>query len=82
MRLEGSQILSRLGIFQSGEMVRLWLKGEWAEIMMIGFQISGDPAPSAMKPSSLRLMEKALLALRANDGSQAEALLRKALKIQ
>ena len=82
MRLEGSQILSRLGIFQSGEMVRLWLKGEWVDIMMVGFQISGEAAPSAMKPSSLRLMEKALVALRADDGLQAENLLRKALEIQ
>ncbi|MCX6082325.1 MAG: hypothetical protein NTW32_22585 [Chloroflexi bacterium] len=82
LRLEGSQILSRYNIFHSGEMIRLWLKGSWAEIMMIGFQISRDAEPSTLKQSTLRLMEKAINAFHANNAPEAEVHLRKALEIQ
>ncbi len=82
LRLEGSQILSRYNIFHSGEMIRLWLKESWTEIMMIGFQISRDAEPSTLKPSTLRLMEKAINALHAKNAPEAEVHLRKALEIQ
>jgi len=82
IRLEGSQILSKYKIFHSGEMVRLWLKESWTEIMMIGFQISRDAEPSTLKPSTLRLMEKAINALHAKNGPEAEVHLRKAIEIQ
>ena len=82
LRLKGSQILSRFNIFNSGEMIRLWLKGSWTEIMMIGFQISHDAVPSTLKPSTLALMEKAINALHAKNGPEAEGHLRKAIEIQ
>ena len=82
LRLEGSQILSRYNIFHSGEMIHLWLKESWTEIMMIGFQISRDAEPSTLKPSTLRLMEKAINALHTKNAQEAEVHLRKALEIQ
>ena len=82
LRLEGSQILSKYNIFHSGEMIRLWLKESWTEIMMIGFQISRDAEHSTLKQSTLRLMEKAINALHAKNGTEAEVYLRKALEIQ
>ena len=82
IRLEASQILSKYNIFHSGEMIRLWLKESWTEIMMIGFQISRDAEPSTLKQSTLRLMEKAINALHAKNAPEAEVHLRKALEIQ
>lgn len=83
LRLDAAQILSKHGIFKSGEMIDLWLEGEWRPIMMMGFQISYDsPERSTLKPAAQNLMEKAIYALRDKKGAEAEAHLRKALEIQ
>ena len=83
LRLDASQILSKHGIFKSGEMVDLWLEGEWKPIMMMGFQISYDsPERPTLKPAAQHLMEKAIYALREKKGAEAETHLRKALEIQ
>ena len=83
LRLDASQILSKHGIFKSGEMIDLWLEGEWKPIMMMGFQISHDPPQRpTLKPAAQHLMEKAVYALRAKKGDEAESHLRKALEIQ
>ncbi|RPJ52069.1 MAG: hypothetical protein EHJ95_04520, partial [Methanobacteriota archaeon] len=83
LRLEASQILSKHGVFESGESVNLWLEGEWKLIMMLGFQIYYDsPEKPTLKPAAQRLMEKAIYALREEKGAEAEIHLRKALEIQ
>jgi len=83
LRLEASQILSKHGAFKSGSMVDMWIKGEWRPIMMLGFQISYDPPEQpSIKPAAQKLMEKAINALHAHEGEQAENHLRNALKIQ
>ena len=83
LRLEGSQILSKHGVFKSGEMVDLWIEGEWKSIMLLGFQISYDPPERpTLKPAAQKLMEKGIYALREKKGVEAEIHLRKALAIQ
>ncbi len=83
LRLEASQILSRHGVFKSGEAVDLWLEGEWKAIMMLGFQIYYDsPEKPNLKPSAQRLMEQAIYALREGDGAKAEGFLRYAIHTQ
>jgi tetratricopeptide (TPR) repeat protein len=83
LRLDASQILTKHGVFKSGEMVELWLEGEWKQIMMMGFQISYDPPKRpTLKPAAQHLMEKAIYALRERKGAEAETHLRKALEIQ
>lgn len=83
LRLDASQILSKHGVLKSGEMVDLWLEGEWKPIMMMGFQISYDPPERpTLKPAAQHLMEKAVFALRAKKSDEAESHLRKALEIQ
>jgi len=83
LRLDASQILSKHGALKSGEMVDLWLEGEWKPIMMMGFEISYDPPERpTLKPAAQHLMEKAVYALRAENGGEAESHLRKALEIQ
>jgi len=83
LRLKASQILSKHGIFKSGETIELWLAGEWKPIMMMGFQISYDPPEKpTLKPTGQKLMEQAIYALRDDKGAEAEIYLRKALEIQ
>ncbi len=81
LRLEASQILSRHGYFKPGIMVKLWLEGKWQEIMMLGFQINYDAAPSPFRPANQRQYELAAEAIRSSDGAKAEGLLRKLLEI-
>jgi len=83
LRLDTSQILTKQGIFKSGEKIKLWLDGEWKSILLFGFQISYEaPEQSPLKPAAQRLMEQAISALREGDGTKAEFHLRKALEIQ
>ncbi len=83
LRLEASQLLTKHGVFTSGETVDLWLQGEWRPIMMMGFQIHFDaPEKSTLKPAAYRLMEQAIHALREEDGAKAEVHLHEAIEIQ
>jgi tetratricopeptide (TPR) repeat protein len=83
LRLEASQLLSKHGVFESGESVNLWFEGEWKPIMMLGFQIYYDsPEKPTLKPAAQRLMEKAIYALREEKAAEAEIHLRKAIEIQ
>jgi len=82
-RVNASQVLSKLGVFPSGEQVELWMQGAKRPILMLGFQISYEPAGrSLLKPPALHLMEQATNALYAEEYAKAESLLRKAVGIQ
>lgn len=82
-RLEASQILSKHGIFKTGNTIELSLEGERRPIMMLGFQITYDALKqSKLKPAAQHLMGQAIYALRDKDGVKAEIHLRKALEIQ
>lgn len=83
LRLNASQLVTKYGLVKSGELVNLWLDGEWRPVLMLGFQIVQEPmGQETLKPAVLRLMEKAVTALREKDGINAETYLRKALNIQ
>jgi tetratricopeptide (TPR) repeat protein len=83
LRLQASQVLSKHGIFKPGELVDIWLKGEWTAIMMFGMKISYDSQKEpTLKPAAQRLMEQAIYALQDDEGEKAEKYLRKALEIQ
>jgi tetratricopeptide (TPR) repeat protein len=82
-RLDASQILSKHGIFKSGETIDLWLKGEQNPIMMLGFQITYDAVEQhTLRPAAQHLMEQAIHALREGNGAKGEGYLRKAIEIQ
>lgn len=40
LRMEAAQMLTKHGIFKSGETIDLWIEGESRPLMMLGFQIS------------------------------------------
>ncbi len=83
LRMEAAQMLTKHGIFKSGETIDLWIEGASRPLMMLGFQISYDAQDRPkLKPAAQRLMEQAIYALRDEDGAQAEIHLRKALEIQ
>jgi len=83
LRLEAAQILSKHGVFKSGSTVEMWREGELHPLMMMGFQISYDPPEKpVLKPAVQKLMEKAIHALHAYEGEQAETHLRKAIQMQ
>lgn len=83
LRMEAAQLLTKYGIFKSGDTIDLWVEGESRPLMMLGFQISYDAQDRPkLKPAAQRLMEQAIYALRDEDGAKAEIHLRKALEIQ
>ena len=78
-RLDAAQIVNQAGLLPSGP-VRLWMRGEWQELLLLGFEIY--PEPEGANPHSARVtqwLEEATLALRAGDVKRAEPLLRQAL---
>jgi len=83
LRMEAAQILTKHGIFKSGETIDLWIEGESRPLRMLGFQISYDAQDRPkLKPAAQRLTEQAIYALRDEDGAKAEIQLRKVLEIQ
>jgi len=82
LRLKALQILSKYGIFQSGQKVDMWIKGKWTPILALNFEITPEPMLDKIKPGALELMSQAIEALHVKDGARAEEHLRKALAIQ
>jgi tetratricopeptide (TPR) repeat protein len=81
LRMEAAQILSKHDWVETGE-VRLWLNGEWRSILLMGFEITGEPDPKSMPhPKAQPLLAKGIDALHKEDGELAEDLFRKALVI-
>lgn len=83
LRLQAAQVLSKHNAAPTGN-VKMWLKGQWKEILLLGFEITSEPLldETPLNRKALDLMEKAIHALRHEDGAAAEQHLRKALAIQ
>jgi Flp pilus assembly protein TadD len=81
MRIEAAQFLREQGALPGGE-TRLYVKGEWQTLMLLGFEIGDESEEQESYPPRVeKLAERATLALQDNDGQQAEALLNEALAI-
>jgi tetratricopeptide (TPR) repeat protein len=82
MRLEAAQILTKHGVFSTGETIDLWLKGRQTPILMFEMEITDEPnIPPKMKASVARLIEQGYDALQSRDSIEAEQLMRKALAV-
>lgn len=82
LRLEASRLLSEAGAAPTGT-VRMWLKGEWQDIVSMGFSISTEPAVSV--PHSREVAQMLVDAVHATHNGQfdrAEELLKQALQIE
>ena len=80
MRTEAAQAATRAGLLPSGP-VRMWVEGEWREVMALGFDIHGEDIHQH-SPQVEEWMAAAVLALRSGDGNRAEALIRQALEVE
>jgi tetratricopeptide (TPR) repeat protein len=78
-RVQASQVLSEAGMLDSP--VRMWLQGQWRDVSMMGFEVSGDPVRNH-PPQVAELTERGVEALNARDGVAAESILRQALALE
>ncbi len=80
MRLEAAQVVSEAGLLPTG-LTRMWVRGEWIEILLLGFEIHDDYEKKHSRKVE-ELAEKALGLMHDQNGAQAEALLLQALEIE
>jgi len=80
MRNEAARIASEAGLLPSGP-VRLWMQGEWREILLMTFELHEEPDPER-DPQVEQWLTEATLALHRRDADEAERLLKQALEIE
>ncbi len=80
-RLAASQIAAEAGLFPS-RTVRMWMKGEWRDLLLIGFEISDEPNPPYSNPKVQHLSEEAFYALQDGEGVRAQELLEQAVALE
>lgn len=80
MRIEAANAVAAAGLLPSGT-VRLWMRGEWQEVLLLGFEIHGDPI-YRHPPKVTELLEEAVMALHEEDADEAETLLKRALELE
>ncbi len=79
MRHRAVQIVLEAGLLPSGP-VRMWLRGEWTEILLMGFEIYEEPV-ERHTPQVREWVQQAGEALYRRDPDEAERLLKRALKV-
>jgi tetratricopeptide (TPR) repeat protein len=77
-RMEAAQILSEAGLLPSGS-IRMWVKGEWRDVLMMNFEITPEPEEDLLSPEVQDLTEKANYALRNDKPGEAQQLLEQAI---
>lgn len=80
LRHKAAQIVNEAGLLPSG-LVRLWMQGKWRKILLLGFEIYGEP-DEKHAPRVQQWAQEAMLALYKEDWSQAERLLDQALAVE
>src|SRR5262249_5004570 len=80
MRMQAGQTAYQAGLFPPGP-VRLWIEGEWKDILMMGFEISFEPTRVHSKVVE-NLAADASEALNQGDANRGEELLKKALELE
>jgi tetratricopeptide (TPR) repeat protein len=81
LRMRAAEGLSEHGLLPSGS-VQLWLQGEWRENILLNFEITDKPESHYHSSEVQALAEEAFLALKANQGEKAQALLEKAIALE
>jgi len=81
MRHEAARTASEAGLLPSSGPVRLWMQGEWREILLLGFELHAEPDPGR-DPQVEQWLTEATLALQRRDADEAERLLKQALEIE
>jgi tetratricopeptide (TPR) repeat protein len=81
MRLEAANVAVQAGVLAPG-LVRLWVRGEWQEVMLIGWELYSEVESSPHSPEVEQLAERAMEALYKSNGNRGEQLLMQALEIE
>lgn len=79
MRVEAANRLSMLDVLPPGP-TRMWLKGRWQEIEVLGFEITSEPTGPFHSQTVDDWAYEGLQALRRGDGVAAEKLFRKCIE--
>jgi tetratricopeptide (TPR) repeat protein len=80
MRSKAARAVSEAKLLPSGP-VRLWSRGEWQEVMLLGFELHSEPL-GEHQPEVLQWLEEATLAMKQLDSDRAEHLLLRALAVE
>ena len=80
MRQQAAQAASKGGLLAPGP-TRLWMQGQWQEVMQWSFEVHGEPS-SQLAPRARQWQEAAVLALRRGDSQEAERPLERALEVE
>jgi len=81
LRMEAACIVSESGLLPGGA-TTLWLKGKWNEILLYNFELTGEPQSKYESAKVRALAEKALIALREEDGVRGQELLERAIALE
>jgi Tfp pilus assembly protein PilF len=77
LRVEAANVVSQAGLLPAG-MTTLWIEGEWRPLMLMNFELHGEATPGYSAQVS-RWVSGGIAALRENDLTRAEQLMRRAL---
>src|SRR5207237_10520180 len=80
-RIEAAHAVVDAGLLPAGP-TRLWLQGEWREVLLMGFEITDEPTPQGHGPQVEAWHAEALAALHQGEAEQAERLLTQALQLE
>ncbi len=81
LRHRALQIVSQAKLLPPGP-TRLWLRGQWGEVILMGFEIYEEPVETDYPPQVGEWYRQAIEALHANDPITAERLLKQALAVR
>jgi tetratricopeptide (TPR) repeat protein len=80
LRMQAAQAASQADLLPSGQ-VRMWMQGEWQEILLLGFEIHGEPEGPFLPPKVERLVAQGMEDVYYGDGVKGERLLKQALEL-
>jgi tetratricopeptide (TPR) repeat protein len=80
MRQQAAQVVSQAGLFPPG-LVRMWLEGEWREVMLLGFELH-DEQTQPHESRVQKLARDAVVAAKQGNVEKSQQLLKQALKIE
>jgi tetratricopeptide (TPR) repeat protein len=76
--MQAANAACEAGLIPAGP-TRLWVQGEWRELLLLGFELHGE-STGAHSPPVERLAAEAMEALYEGDGERAERLLKQGLE--
>lgn len=82
MRHQAAQAATEAGLLLSGEPTRLWMGGEWRELLLFGWEIHEEAEQREHAPKVEKWMAEAIYTLRDGDAKKAERLLKQALEVE